>query len=164
MWGLAINLDLDQVTNIWKLLSPNSCSVASVKWGGGFHPVSGQLSSSQKSLPQLAFIGSLAGSLLSFLLSSYCFSFSFFFPPPVGGLKKESSHSSWGKNVLTPLTMLPARACKGTSDQGCWARRLIPPTAPAFIAPTLLCFAQGVSEFTLRLSILSIEPLLSSQK
>lgn len=39
---------------------------------------------------------------------------------------------------------------------------LLPPTVSAFSAPARSCFAQGVSEFTLGLSILSIE-LLSSQ-
>lgn len=91
-WGLAINLDLDQVNSIWRLLFPNSCSVASVKWGGGFRPVSWQLSSSQRALPQLALLlaASARNSLNLFslplsplhphLLSHFCFS------PPVFSL------------------------------------------------------------------------------
>lgn len=131
-WGLAINFDLDQVNSIWRLLSPNSCSVASVKWGGGFRPGSWQLSSSQRALPQLALIGSLASSLCqkfieSFLPSSFSsppslssFSFLFFhscpFPFPFllcltsrWPEERVSSSNSWGKNVLTPHCAL----CQG---------------------------------------------------
>lgn len=58
------------------------------------------------------------------------------------------------------LCFLPGLA-KGP-ETSCWDRKLIPPTESAFSAPALSCFAQGVSEFTLGLSILSME-LLSSQ-
>lgn len=131
-WGLAINLDLDQVSSIWRLLSPNSCSVASVKWGGGFRPVSWQLSSSQRALPQLALIGSLASSLCKKFIESFLSS-SFSSPPSLSSFlfllsascllpfpfllcltsrwpeERVSSSNSWGKNVLTPHCAL----CQG---------------------------------------------------
>lgn len=90
----------------------------------------------KKSLPQLALIGSLAGSLcrqfIEFFLSfssppshlpflRFCFPsppvFSFFLSfsvLPVGGLEEKRAAAVQGKNALTPQTVLFAKACKGT--------------------------------------------------
>lgn len=78
---VAINFDPDQVNSKWRLLPPNSCSVTSVKWGGGCHPGPGQLSPSQRASPQLELIDFLARCLHRQLIHSLFFLIFFFLLP-----------------------------------------------------------------------------------